>query len=572
MVHFADSDIFEELGITPLEEWRRQHLHQRLFPDKLWPILLRPCRVRVLIVTDAGGSFGTAAFGLKALIDALKLPPGPWVKFEITTANRRADPTADMQNFSFDASGLSGYDEIWLFGVERSFSAPLTDSELRALSEFMDDGGGVFATGDHEDLGVAMCGSVPRVRSMRKWHWPSPGPNGEPVAPPVGGLDRLDTLRQGSSAGFQFDDQSDDVPQNIAPRMYPSWSFPWKVPRIVHPHPVLCGPRGVIRVLPDHPHEGECYVPSDLTTSFTFDGYTIEEYPALAGGARLAPEVIATSTVIGGRSAADVKGPVTPRSFGAIGAWDGHRVSRGRVIVDATWHHFFNINLVGDAGSPDPIKQVGFLATPAGMAAYEEIKSYFRNIAVWLARPERHACMRWRALWVCRWNHRVLMDLRPPYLERGIRSIDLPELLRVGELARDVLGRLASQCQAHVWLTDLVKVLLPKQFPHIEPLVDPWWPVPPDPDPDPVPWLHAQTVLDATLGGALYALATEFPHPEPDQGDKAERFDFEELLRPAAAVAVDRVAEAVDHSSRRARELQERLSGDGPDRSYEAEA
>jgi hypothetical protein len=250
---------------------------------------------------------------------------------------------------------------------------------------------------------------------------------------------------------------------------------------------------------------------------------------------------------------------VTPGSFGVIGAWDGHRVQRGRVVVDATWHHFFNINLVGDAGSPDPPKRLGFLGSPAGEVAFEEIKSYFRNIAVWIARPERHVCMRWRALWACRWNHRLLMDLRPPYLERGIGSLDLPELLRVGDLARDVLGRIASRCQVYIWLVDIIKVLLPKPFPHLEPLVDPWWPVPPDPDPDPVPWLHAQTLLDATLGGALYALAAEFPQPDPDQDDKAERLEFEPLLQPAAEVALERVVEAMDRSSGRLSELREGL-------------
>lgn len=82
---------------------------------------------------------------------------------------------------------------MWLFAVESSFGPALDAPELRAISEFMDGGGGIFATGDHEDLGVAMCGAIPRVRSMRKWHWPDPGPNGEPVAPSAGGPDRFDT-------------------------------------------------------------------------------------------------------------------------------------------------------------------------------------------------------------------------------------------------------------------------------------------------------------------------------------------------------------------------------------------
>jgi hypothetical protein len=551
----------EELNLTPPEEWRDLHVHLKLWPHFIWPPFLRPCRVRILLVTDAGGSFGTGTFGLKGLIDALAVPPGPWVRFEITTANRRADPTADIQNFAFDSTNLGDFDEIWMFGVERSFTPGLSQTELRAISEFMDSGGGVFATGDHEDLGVSMCGSVPRVRSMRKWHWPNPGPNNEPVAPPVGGLDRLDTLRQGPSPGFEFDDQSDVVPQNISPRMYPSWSFPWKFLWMFHPHPLLCGPRGVIRVLPDHPHEGECYVPADLTASFTFDGYTIEEYPAFAG-TRLAPEVIATSSIVGGRASVDVKGPVTPRSFGAIGAWDGHRVSRGRVVVDATWHHFFNINLTGDPFSTDPAKQVGFLASPQGLAAYEEIKSYFRNIAVWLARPQRHACMRWRALWGCRWHHRLAMDLRPPYLET-LRDLDLPELLRIGDAATDVLGRLASQCQGRIWIIDIVKEVLPRPWPIIEPLVDPWWPIPPDPEPDPVPWLQGNTLVEAALGGALYALGSEFRDPSPEMVDRADDYDWAATVRPGIQIAARETLRTVERSRRAEDELARALAEEG---------
>ena len=259
-----------------------------------------------------------------------------------------------------------------------------------------------------------MCGAIPRVRSMRKWFWPNPGPNGEPVAPPVGGPNRLDTLSAGPTPGIQFDDQSDAIPQTVAPRLYPSGpSFPYFIKR-AHPHPLLCGPNGIIRVLPDHPHEGECIVPSNLAAPFTVDGAAFEEYPVLTGTTRLAPEIVATSHIRGLHTASDVKGVVNPRTFGAIGAWDGHRVGgRGRVVVDATWHHFFNINLVGDPFNPTAAKREGFLHASANPAVLEDIKAYFRNIAIWLARPQRQTCMRRGGLWAIRTNHRFLMDLRP---------------------------------------------------------------------------------------------------------------------------------------------------------------
>jgi hypothetical protein len=57
--------------------------------------------------------------------------------------------------------------------------------------------------------------------------------------------------------------------------------------------------------------------------------------------------------------------------------------------------------------------------------------------------------------------------------------------------------------------------LLPGPWPLIEPLVDPWRPIPPDPEPDPVAWLYANTMLEAALGGAIYALGAAFANPIP---------------------------------------------------------
>jgi hypothetical protein len=520
-------------------ELQHRYLHD---PWEIHPILLRPCRVGVLIVTDGGGSFGSADFGLKALLDTLAAPPGPWVRFDVTKAHRRVDPTADLQNFTFDGYDLTDYDEIWLFGVERSGSPELSEPELRALSEFMDGGGGVFATGDHEDLGVAMCGRVPRVRSMRKWHWPGPGPNGEPVAPNVGGSNRYDTLSEGNDPGIQFNDQSDDIPQRITPRLYPAW--PWnKWFHRSYPHPLLCGPRGVIRALPDHPHEGECYEPTDLSATFTFNGYAVTEYPG-----KVSPEVVAWST-IAGRAVDANKGPLNPRSFGAIGAYDGHRVNVGRVVVDATWHHFFNINLVGELGNLDPIKGVGFDATAAGHAAYEDIRAYFHNIAVWLARPASHRCMWWRALWWVRWHHRLVMDLRPHYLET-VDRLDLAELLRIGGEARDALGRVASQCTVVRWICwYLVRTLRPKLWPRVAPYLDPWLPVEGDRSAeqvlDPAAPMYAEIITDAILGGAVYAVAQAFPTPGDEARDRAEDIDLAELAGRHLARSLDLVAEHV---------------------------
>ena len=530
--------LMTDARVAAVQEIRQRQQEYEADPSAR-PVLLQPCEIKILMVTDGVGgfivgSFGVADFGLRALLGELAVPPNPWVRFEVTKAHRRTDPNAHISDFRFDAIDLSQYDEIWLFAVERA-GTEISESELRVVAEFMDNGGGVFATGDHEDLGVAICGRIPRVRSMRKWYWPKPGPNGEPVAPKVDGPDRHDTLSPGNDPGVQFDDQSDDTPQHITPRMYSS--EPWN-PYFhrSYPHPLLCGPRGAIQVLPDHPHEGECYEPSDLSASFTFDGHTTTEYPAGA-----APEVIAWSTIRGGRTSSDVKGFLNPRQFGAIGAYDGHRVGVGRVSVDATWHHFFDVNLIGELGEPDPIKGIGFNATPAGHAAYEEIKVYHRNIGLWLAREETQKQIWERALWWVRWHPVIAMDVRPTYLS-DMAALDLNELLRIGREARGVLSKVTSQCTVHWWITQhMLRPQFPQLWEEMRAALDPWQRVADpsaesseeplqQPVPDVVGSAHAEMSLDAMLGAAVYGVASQFSTPNEETRTRAQNIDLSDVV------------------------------------------
>ena len=103
-------------------------------------------------------------------------------------------------------------------------------------------------------------------------------PYGEPQAPPIEGENRHDTVVKVPGTRLEFDDQANDVPQRLTPRWYYAWAN-WPVPTHanIYPHPLLCGPNGVITAMPNHPHEGECYEPKDLSRTFEFDGKTYEE-------------------------------------------------------------------------------------------------------------------------------------------------------------------------------------------------------------------------------------------------------------------------------------------------------
>jgi hypothetical protein len=347
---------------------------------------------------------------------------------------------------------------------------------------------------------------------------------------------RNDTNRVGRDAGTQFDDQSDDVPQEIQPTLYRSRVSPWLEAR--YPHPLLCGRTGVIRVLPDHPHEGECVEPTDLTATYPFDG--TPEYPPATGGGPIPPEVIAKSSVPAGNTATQTfpggttaKDATQAHSFGAICAYDGHRAGIGRVVTDATWHHFVNVNLVGEVAEPEAsVKGRGFLASSEGEAHFENVKAYYRNIAVWISPASSHTCFRRKLFWGLLYQHRVMEAvLATP--ELSIERANVSLYYQIGSHARDVLGKSATRCQSLRFVIDLLWPEIPELIPEI----DPWIPPLPEPDPPTPPWVDPTPLLSVALGGALVALREAFPYPSVDITDEVdERAD--ELIERGAAIAL----------------------------------
>lgn len=418
---------------------------------------LGPPMVRILMVTDGKGNFSANGnYSFSPVIEILADAPHWWVHFQITTAHRRKVPETFQTavsaaypgraatgikralaplplqtefKFSTSASGpslsLQNFDQVWLFGLDAGTTTQLAPAEITALTSFMDGGGGVLAMGDHSTLGASLCAALPRVRYMRKWEL-----NGVAGTPPDAfGPDRIDTLREGPTTGFQFMDQSDDVPQPIFPKRYYSPVSSGPARRTWFPHPILCGLDGLIDVLPDHMHEGECVAPVVVPA----------EFPGGVG-----PEVIANGRVLAhgtdnrqtdqgdfGIDTASVE-----RDFGILGAYDGHdaRANVGRIVVDATWHHWIRINLVG------------FLANPA-TPHFRKIRNFYWNVAVWLAPARQQRAMLHAATYGLLWARQF---------EELDGSEPLPAL---GTVALDALGRIASQCTAIEWVLDKLHLI-----------------------------------------------------------------------------------------------------------------
>jgi hypothetical protein len=476
-----------------------------LFARNQLRLFLKPV-VRILILVDEGISFNQYYFGLSEVLDTLYgldgRPNEAFARFEITRVHRSTDPEPPLdpslhryykpnaENFRFTGATLSfysadgavastrafdldDYHEVWFFGFNSNTnnadtpvgSPPpdaLTDAELSILATWMEKkAGGVFATGDHATLGAALCSRIPRVRSMRRW---------TNAPPPQSGPNRHDTSRPGrdyapstdnEAAYFSFDDESDDIPQRIDVRRFLTPLGKGKLRRSVHP--ILCGRNGIINVLPDHPHEGEVVVPTDLTKTITFPGYSGLEYPEYRG-APLEPLVIADAEILEGITDTNsFKGECNPKSFGVIGAWNGHLVSEadpwGRVVVDSTWHHWFDVNLTGrmrfgtsnsgfNAGedADDPAKLLGFNATADGRDALAKIREYFRNVAIWLAPPAVQRRMVRAAVWEATHSYPLIEELKG--------SID-PDA--AGAIGYDVLMKMWGACSVIWYLPILIR-------------------------------------------------------------------------------------------------------------------
>lgn len=453
--------------------------------------LITPTTINVLMVIDSRGTYRELhpdfPFSLDMLVKLLRKGDAD-ARFTIKRAHRGTDKYADgadVKGFSFDAHDLAGYDELWLFGVGRKPENPLRESEIEKISDFMQQGGGVFATGDHEDMGWAMCGQLPRVRGMRKWNWPQETEEidpDDPFAPPEKTPQRHDTVQRHYGDGrFTLTDQSDDIPQIISPHYYP-FDGNSKV------HPLLSHGRGVITHFPDHPHEGDCYVPENLGRTFWIDGREYDEYPA-THPPRTVPEVVAWSTSGSRPAERDDKGILDATTFGAVCAYDGQLQDVGRVVVDATWHHFFGINLTGFAKS----------TTETGKRAYEEIKQYFMNIGLWLL-PKKTVSQVWRrASFGVRWHHQVGMGLRTEFYDNP-DGLSLALLRSIGQSALtarpDGFFRLWAGREG-----------IGGHFPQLWQIwgdkLDPWLPSN-DTQPSPLP---VDLVVEVLLGAIVYGIA-----------------------------------------------------------------
>lgn len=390
-------------------------------------ILQFPCPQKILMVTDGSLSFGTGGFGLSEFVNIITS-----AGHTVSTAHRNgAGPTTIPGSFNFATATTpvttANYDQIWLFGFN---ATNLNAAQQNTIAQFMENGGGIFATGDHETLGAGMGANIPRVRKMRNW-----------ASIPMVDPNRHDTvLEPGVDNIKQFDDQSDIFPQRIYPVFFSNGgpdtsASSWNV------HPVLRHTSGAVDYLPDHPHESECLAPVPAAGSFA----GVEEWPIpTGGGPRIAPQVVAVSIsagrfiVSGAPTASGTKPPVRPRCFGAISAYDGDAATVGRIVCDATWHHFVNINLNGSGALPDTTgtPRTGLYSGGMPTPEYLKIQRYYLNTVRWLAPVGRRNCWPFIKAALLRFDYEVLeLQLPEPH------PCPWNPLIRIGIILEEAASR-----------------------------------------------------------------------------------------------------------------------------------
>ena len=388
--------------------------------DMLFPWWREPAKIRILLYADgevcfAGGFFG----GLQYVKTVLENRLYPYADFEITTAHRNGDPcdSASRPAKLTELDILNKFDEIWFFGFKRE--PDLTKKEEALLDQFMgrDRRGGVLVTGDHENRGRSIAGQITRAGKMRQY----PAPGSEPPGWNT-------TLEEGPDENEVFDanDQHDDRAQKIRLTHFPLWT-PLGFRRCFRPHPVMCGPNGLIDVFPDHEHEGEAVTPKKPSAA---------EWPKVNGHREL-PVVIAWGKI---------KDPCADKfgqEIGLVSAYDGHQVNVGRIVADSSWHHWFDFNLLGLPHRHPPDPYAGFDATPEGRAILSKLDGYFLNCATWLAPPDKQAEMRRAAWWSILWTDRI-----------AELSIDHP-IWHLGAEALQALGLYTSSGAATEWILNI---------------------------------------------------------------------------------------------------------------------
>ena len=252
--------------------------------------------------------------------------------FEVSARNRAKNDAGDDPILSrLDNADL---DELWLFAVDAGDGLSVKDCE--GITRFRQRGGGILATRDHQDLGSSIC-TIGGIGAAHFFHSQNPEP---------------DESRRA------VDDQ--DTPSISWPNYHSGSNGDYQRVTAVAPvHELLRrsdSSSGPLEFFPAHPHEGAVGVPEGEANA----------------------RVIATSV-----------SQATKRPFNLVvafeGAQDRHGNQLGRGVAESSFHHFVDYNWDVEKGCPSFLLEAPGDGIKREPQKLNDIKTYVRNLAVWLA-------------------------------------------------------------------------------------------------------------------------------------------------------------------------------------------
>ena len=358
---------------------------------------------------------------LKSILETKTLA---FAEFKLDVINRYHGfdlPESPKIPKKLDKQLLSNYDEVWVFGwyqarVDQDFDVlyggrdnEFDPDEVQALNDWMVSGG-VLISGDHSEhapkgkdddpiesflcLGRALGRNVPRAGQLRKW-------DGPPTNKSDSSFNTL--VRTANPNGG--DPQGDAIPQTII--LSP-------VEEDGSPHRIFLGKDTIINIFPDHQHEGELVIPSNLDNS----------WPPLEPGA-IKPKPVVVALGCDKRSC---------ESHPVLAVYDGDNLGVGRIVADTSWHHYFNGNLRG------------FTDQSAG-SVLDLLSQFFHNVALYLAPLHKRRLMREEMI-------RYLVLLPQVQEERGNSP------LKIGRVALRSLYARTTRCE----IDELLRTALPSDI------------------------------------------------------------------------------------------------------------
>ncbi len=251
---------------------------------------------------------------------------------EVTARDR--EENAEGNDPVLSTLGESNFDELWLFALDTG--GGLSQQDCAGITAFHQQGKGIFTTRDHQDMGVCMC----NLGSIGALHY------------------------------FQSKQQHPDEAERCIDDIYTktiSWpnyhsgrNGDYQTITPVEPlHELLNNPNspsGRIELFPAHPHEGAV-------------GLSLEDKNA---------RVIARG-----------KSVVSGRPFNLVVAVESTKDEQGnqlgRTVAQSTFHHFVDYNWDIEKGCPSFVDEPPGKGMKENPQALEDIKTYVRNLAMWLA-------------------------------------------------------------------------------------------------------------------------------------------------------------------------------------------